>query len=217
MMIDLQAESAEYAGSALAPLLARTAALHAGRLCPRQVLGVRIGLHAAASLDLAVPRSDKRLLVFVETDGCFADGIAAATGCHLGRRTLRLADYGKVAATAVDTATGRAVRVWPHPEARSRAWDYAPAAPDRWRAQLDGYRAMPAGELLLSRAVRLANSLDTLLGRPGQRVSCARCGEEILNGREMALPEGAVCAGCAGMSYYRDIMNDESGGQDDRT
>lgn len=216
-MSDFQSASAEDAEAILAPLLARTAALHEGRLCPRQVLGVRIGLHAAALLDLAVRRGDKRLLVFVETDGCFADGVAVATGCYLGRRTLRLADHGKVAATAVDTATGRTVRVWPHPAARSRAWGYAPNAPDRWHAQLDGYRAMPAGELLLSRVVRLAGSLDTLLGRPGQRVSCARCGEEILNGRELALPEGAVCAGCAGASYYCDATNGKSGGHDDRT
>lgn len=187
----------------LASLFARSAALHDDRLCPRQVLGVRIGLYAAALLDLAVPRADKRLLVFIETDGCFADGIAVATGCRLGRRTLRLADYGKVAATAVDTATGRAVRVWPHPEARARARRYAPAAPDRWHAQLEGYRAMPAGELLRARAVGLARPVDALLGHPGRRVNCARCGEEILNGREVPLPGGAVCAGCAGIPYYR--------------
>lgn len=191
------------AQAALAALLARSAALHGERLCPRQVLGVRIGLHAAALLDLAVPRGDKRLLVIVETDGCFADGIAVATGCRLRRRTLRLMDYGKVAATAVDTATGRGVRVWPHPEARARARHYAPAAPDRWHAQLDGYRAMPAGELLRAQAVMLTQALGALLGHPGQRSTCARCGEEIFNGRETILPEGPICAGCVGVAYYR--------------
>lgn len=197
------------AGDALPPspepssLLARSAALHDGRLCPRQILGVRTGLHAASLLGMVAPRRDKRLLVIVETDGCFADGIAAATGCRMGRRTLRLEDYGKVAATAIDTATGRAVRVWPHPEARARAGRYAPHAPDRWHAQLIGYRAMPASELLQARAVVLTQPLAALLGRPGQRVTCARCGEEILNGREVPLPTGAVCAACAGTAYYR--------------
>src|SRR3712207_7090667 len=47
---------------------------------------------------------------FVETDGCFADGVSVATGCWLGRRTLRLVDHGKVAATFMDTLTERAVR-----------------------------------------------------------------------------------------------------------
>ena len=206
------------AQAALAALLARSAARHDGRLCPRQVLGVRIGLYAGELLGLAVPRPDKRLLIFVETDGCFADGIAAATGCWLGRRTLRLTDYGKVAATAVDTATGRAVRVWPHPEARVRAGRYAPGAPDRWHAQRDGYRVMPAGELLQARAVVLTRSLDALLGRPGQRAICARCGEEILNGREMLLPEGPVCAGCAGGPYYRcDLQHQQEAEMTDST
>ena len=50
-----------------------------------------------------LPQTDKRLYTFVETDGCFADGVMVATGCSLGHRTLRLIDYGKVAATFVDT------------------------------------------------------------------------------------------------------------------
>lgn len=205
-MIDLPnyvAAEAQPSSPELASLLARSAALHGERPCPRQVLGVRIGLHATALLDLAAPRRDKRLLVIVETDGCFADGIAVATGCRLGRRTLRLIDYGKVAATAVDTTTGRAVRVWPHPEARVRARRYAPAAPDRWHAQLDGYRTMPTGELLRARIVVLTQTIETLLGYPGQRVTCGRCGEEILNGLEATLPEGPVCAGCAGTPYFQ--------------
>lgn len=200
----------------LAPLLADSAARHGGRLCPRQILGVRIGLHAAALLDLAAPRADKRLLVFTETDGCFADGLAVATGCRLGRRTLRLVDYGKVAATAVDTATGRALRVWPSSEARARAWHYAPAASDSWHAQLAGYCAMPADELLRTRAVVLARSLDAILGRPGQRTGCVRCGEEIHNGRELLLPEGPVCGGCAGVPYYQSTLDTSAGGTDDR-
>ena len=56
-------------------------------------------------LNLPLPQKDKRLLTFVETDGCFADGVSVATGCWLGRRTMRLVDYGKVAATFVDTHT----------------------------------------------------------------------------------------------------------------
>ncbi|HKZ85259.1 MAG TPA: FmdE family protein [Anaerolineae bacterium] len=46
----------------LADLLEASAALHR-HLCPRQVLGVRIGLAGAAALQLDVSRKDKRLLV----------------------------------------------------------------------------------------------------------------------------------------------------------
>src|SRR5919201_3522868 len=106
------------------------------RLCPRQVLGVRMGLLAGDLLGLDLPRRDKRLLVLAESDGCFADGISVATGCWLGRRTLRVVDYGRVAATVVDTASARAVRLRPHPQARNRALHCAPRAIDDWHAQL---------------------------------------------------------------------------------
>ncbi|HEX8967157.1 MAG TPA: FmdE family protein, partial [Chloroflexota bacterium] len=109
------------------------------RVCPRQVLGARIGQRAGDLLGLALPRSDKRLVAIVEMDGCFADGVSVATGCWLGRRTLRMVDYGKVAATFIDRRTGRGVRIWPHPQARMLAERYAPDAPDRWHAQLQGY------------------------------------------------------------------------------
>jgi formylmethanofuran dehydrogenase subunit E len=62
-----------------------------------------MGLHAGQLLQLDLPRTDKRLFVLVETDGCLTDGVAVATGCWFGRRTLRLVDQGKVAATFVDT------------------------------------------------------------------------------------------------------------------
>lgn len=38
-----------------------------------------------------------------ETDGCAVDGLIAATDCRVGSRTLRILDFGKVAATFTDT------------------------------------------------------------------------------------------------------------------
>ena len=101
----------------LSELLARSSALH-GHLCPRQILGVRLALLAGERLGLDFPRTDKRALVFVETDGCFADGVSVDSGCWLGRRTMRLIDHGKVAATFVDTRTRRAVRAAPQTDLR---------------------------------------------------------------------------------------------------
>lgn len=72
-------------------------------ICPRQVLGLRMGQLAGEFLGLPLPQQDKRLFVFVETDGCFADGVMVATGCSLGHRTMRLEDKGKATATFIDT------------------------------------------------------------------------------------------------------------------
>lgn len=182
--------------------LAASAALHQ-HLCPRQVLGVRMGLLAGRPLDVDVPRTDKRLLTIVETDGCAADGVAVATGCWVGRRTLRVEDYGKVAATVVDTVTGRAVRVIPARESRSRALGFAPDARGRWEAQLLGYQRMPDELLLVWTEVELVQPLELILSSPAARSSCTRYGEEILNEREVMTSGLPLCRACAGSAYYR--------------
>jgi formylmethanofuran dehydrogenase subunit E len=184
-------------------LLRQTAALH-DHLCPRQVLGVRTGMLAAHFFRLDLPQSDKRLFTFVETDGCYADGLSVSTGCALGHRTLRLVDYGKVAATLVDTHTGQALRISPHPDARKRALAHASAAPDRWHAQLEAYRTMASCELLVVQPVSLTLSLTEIISRPGLRVDCAICGEEIKNNRQVMRDGRPICRHCASLEpYYR--------------
>jgi formylmethanofuran dehydrogenase subunit E len=185
----------------LAVFLEESAALHR-HLCPRQVLGVRMGLYAGVLLNLEVPQQKKRLYTFVETDGCFADGVSVATNCWLGRRTMRLIDYGKVAATFVDTATGRAVRIWPHPAARTLASAYAPAAQNRWQAYLAAYQVMPDQALLCARFVELSIDMKALISRNGVRVACERCGEEVINGREVQDNGVVLCQSCAAGGYF---------------
>ena len=101
-------------------LLEKSARSHS-HLCPRQILGVRLGLCGMQALGFDSPPDKKRLLVIAETDGCFADGLSAATDCTVGHRTLRVEDYGKTAAAFVDIQTGRALRVAPALDIRARA------------------------------------------------------------------------------------------------
>ncbi|MCX2726378.1 FmdE family protein [Thermomicrobium sp. 4228-Ro] len=187
---------------ALSELLQASARLHEGRPCPRQVPGVRMSLLAGTLLGLEVPQRDKRFLVIVETYGCAADGIAVGANCWVGRRTMRIVDLGKVAATYVDTHSGTAVRLHPHPVARERAAACAPEAPSRWHAQLLGYQRMPDEELLAWTWVELAIPLPVLLARAGGRVHCWRCGEEVLDQREVWIEGKPVCRSCAGEAYY---------------
>ncbi len=185
----------------LKELLDRTAAMH-HHLCPRQVLGVRMGLYAGELLGLTLPQADKRLYTIMETDGCGADGVAVATNCWVGRRTMRIQDYGKVAATFVDTRTGLALRLVPRPTVRHAALAYAPQAPSRWEAQLIGYQLMSAGELFDVCQVVLRTSVEQLISREGRKAICATCGEEIINDREIVRDGLTLCRACAGGSYY---------------
>lgn len=185
----------------LAGVYARSAQRHE-RLCPRQVLGVRMGLAAAEALGVD-PRSPGRALyIFAETDGCFTDGVEAATGCSLGHRSMRLMDYGRVAIVAGHVELGKAVRVSPAPRVREAAAEYAPGEQRRYYQQLQGYQAMPDTALLRVRPVRLRVDLTALLGRKGLRVDCDRCGEEILNGRQHLESGRPVCLGCTGAAFY---------------
>ncbi|HZP97396.1 MAG TPA: FmdE family protein [Candidatus Limnocylindria bacterium] len=184
----------------LAAFQARLATMHA-HFCPRQVLGLRMGLYAGELLALEVPRDDKRLFVFVELDGCLADAVSVSTGAWLGHRTLRLVDHGKTAATFVDVASGRAIRIRPHAEARQRAATYAPGARDRWHAQRDGYQVMPVDELLVADRVVLKIDLERLISTAGHRVSCTACGEEIVNEREILADGRPRCRACTGEAY----------------
>ncbi|RMG69998.1 MAG: formylmethanofuran dehydrogenase [Chloroflexi bacterium] len=185
----------------LPELLEQSAARHK-HLCPRQVLGVRMGMQIASLFGLTLPQTNKRLFTFVETDGCFADGVSVATGCWLGRRTMRLMDYGKTAATFVDTKTEQAIRIWANPNCRQLAADYVPKAQSRWHMMLEAYQIMPADELLCWRNVELTLSIKEIISRAGVRVNCQICGEEIINEREVHKEGLTLCRSCAGDSYY---------------
>jgi formylmethanofuran dehydrogenase subunit E len=171
-------------------------------LCPRQILGVRIGLAGMKSLGFKTPPDKKQLLVITETDGCFADGLSAATDCTVGHRTLRVEDYGKVAAVFVDVKAGCSVRVAPVLDVRQKAYEYAPDEPRRYFAQMQAYQVMPDEEMLTVTEVQLATPIEAIVSRPGVRVNCDVCGEEIMNEREVKQNGLALCRACAGNSYY---------------
>ena len=187
--------------TSLIDLLAQSATHH-HRICPRQVLGARIGLLAGLLLDLPLPQPEKRLIAIAETDGCFVDGISAATGCYVGRRTLRVEDYGKTAATFIDSLTEGAIRIAPRSNIRELAWVYAPFARNKWEAQLIGYQHIPDNLLLDWQNVELTIPIKQIIGQAGRRAACDICGEEIINQREVLWESKILCRACAGQAYY---------------
>ncbi len=151
----------------LAVYLDESASRHQ-HLCPRQVLGIRMGLYGLQIMGLTGPQYEprfynerKQLLTIMETDGCGADGVAIATGCYVGRRTMRVVDFGKMAATFVHTQTGAAIRVlfqtgagWPAPLRLMRA----AAGTLLYHA----YQIMPDDLLLSAHEVTLTQSIATV-------------------------------------------------------
>jgi formylmethanofuran dehydrogenase subunit E len=143
------------------------------------------------------------LLIISETDGCFVDGVIAATGCMVGHRTLRVEDYGKVAATFVDTRTGYAIRIAPRLDIRERAAAFVPTEPRHYFAQMQAYQSMPNEEMFTMQEVCLSTSIEQIVSRPGIRVNCDVCGEEIMNEREILRDGSILCQNCIGHGYYQ--------------
>lgn len=177
-------------------------------LCPRQILGVRMGLAGLSALGFDTPPTGKRLLIITETDGCFVDGLSAATNCTVGHRTLRVEDYGKVAATFVDTQTGRAIRVAPALDIRQKAYAYVPEEPRHYFAQMQAYQVMPDDEMFTITEATLTTPIEAILSRPGLRVNCDVCGEEIMNEREVKQNGLTLCKACALGGYYQIVERD---------
>lgn len=143
------------------------------------------------------PKNCKKLVVYIEMDRCAADAVQAVTGCSLGKRSLKFLDYGKMAATFVNTATGKAVRVLAKDDARGLAPGYAPDAATPREAQKQAYRVMPEDSMFSWRPVTLHIAPEDMPGYRGERVPCDACGEGINFHREMKLNGRTLCRPCA--------------------
>lgn len=183
-------------------LLHTSAAAH-GHLCPGQVVGVRMAVLGCGLIGLEDPRRDvKQLLVWVEMDRCAADAVSHVTGVSLGRRSLKFVDYGIMAATFLNLATGAAFRVVSTEESRGLAERYAPEETARVRRQLVGYRRMPDADLFRVYEVEVPLRAIDLPGPTRRRVACSRCGQVVRDGREVLRAGEALCRPCAGGAYF---------------
>jgi formylmethanofuran dehydrogenase subunit E len=185
-------------------LLRECGVLH-GHLCPGQVLGARMAIVGCHLIDIGDPRGAdrKKLIVWVEVDRCMTDAVSAVTGVRLGRRSLKFLDYGKVAATFLNTETGRAVRLAALDSSRGLADTRYASLESRKERQMLTYREASVEELFKIEAVSVHLRETDAPGRPRSRVTCERCREGINDGREITGQNGEVlCRPCAGGAYY---------------
>ena len=181
-----------------------------GHVCPGQVLGVRMAMLGLRKLGIDEPvEQRKRLLTFVEIDRCATDAVSLVTGCRLGKRSLKLLDYGKLAATFVDLETHRAVRVAARDDARAKARGMFPELAEPRQQQLEAYKVMDDADLFAVHWVKVKLKPEDLPGRPRSRVSCEQCGEGVNDGRERRVDGRVLCRSCAGESYFEIVARDE--------
>jgi len=190
-------------------LLKECERLH-GHMCAGQLLGTRMALLGCRLLDIDDPRGAdrKKLIVWVEIDRCMTDAISAVTGVRLGKRSLKYVDYGKVAATFLNTETKRAVRIVALESSRALAEERYSDIPDKRQRQFRTYSEATDDELFKTELVSLELSDFDAPGSPRSRVMCAVCEEGVNDGREVVDANGdAICRGCNSGTYYSKLDN----------
>jgi len=188
-------------------LLEECGHLH-GHLCAGQLLGVRMALLGCRLTGVLDPRGEdrKKLIVWVEIDRCMADAVGAVTGVRLGKRSLKFFDYGKVAATFLNTENGEAVRIVALDESRALADIRYPQIESKKERQFRTYREAECSELFKVERVRVEYGDMDAPGRSRARVVCGRCGEGVNDGRESQGPAGEfLCRPCMSGGYYTNL------------
>jgi len=165
-----------------------------GHLCHGMVMGIRMGRYGCRQLGIDDPQKYRDLIVYVEMDRCASDAVSIAAGVTLGKRRLKWVDYGKLAATFVDLATGRAIRIAPRPEVPHAGSDTDPL--EFWNDWTDE-------QLFTCTEVRLVVPQEDQPGRPVRRAVCARCGEEVQDARDVVVDGETLCRACAFGAYYQ--------------
>jgi molybdopterin-guanine dinucleotide biosynthesis protein MobB len=177
-------------------LLRECSSLH-GHSCAGQVLGARMAIAGCRELGIDEPKGCKKLIVCVEIDRCATDAIQAVTGCSLGRRTLKFLDYGKMAATFINSDTNKAIRILARDDARNLASVYCPDAANPHEAQKSAYEKMPDAVLFSFQQIRRDIAEENMPGFRGRRVYCDACGEGINFRREIRRAGQTLCIPCA--------------------
>ena len=178
-----------------------------GHLCAGQVLGVRLAMLGLELLGIDDPRGKdrKRLITFVEIDRCATDAVAVVTGCRLGKRALKFRDWGKVAATFVDLASQRAVRVCARESSKMLARQMHPEIENKNQQQMLAYREISNDNLFTVQWVKVSLPPEELPGYKGERIVCEQCGEGINFQREVRRDGEILCRACAGEKYYEEV------------
>jgi len=197
--------------------LLREAEIAHGHLCAGQILGVRMAMLALRRLGIEDPRSKtspdrKRLVTVVEIDRCATDAIGVVTGCRVGKRALKLRDWGKMAATFVDLSAPlgdnayKGLRIVALESSKARAKELYPEL-EKNPQQMHAYRELPDDDLFSEQWVSVPLPPSEFPGYKGVRLACSACGEGINFDRFVERNGERLCLACAEPSkrYYQPL------------
>jgi formylmethanofuran dehydrogenase subunit E len=169
---------------------------------PGIILAIRMCVFGMNLLEIDDPSAyHKKLIAIVETDRCLPDAVKLVTGCRLANRTLKLKDWGKMAASFLVLTSGRAFRVAAREDVEPEALRNFQRLP-REEALSRAYLAFTDRKLFEWQPILVKLSPEDVPGYHGKRVLCERCGEGIGFNREVKVEGLTLCRACAGEAYW---------------
>lgn len=180
-----------------------------GHLCP----GLALGYQAAqAGMQwLAAQRAeDEEVVAIVETDACCSDAVQVITGCTFGKGNFIYHDYGKIAFTFFNRATGKGVRVARIAEKEASVSPEHRKLQDKLRQetateaereQADRMRAEASKRILDKQPEQLFTITEVSVPLPEKaRIEpsalCDRCNEPVMGSKLEHVKGERVCRGC---------------------
>jgi formylmethanofuran dehydrogenase subunit E len=157
-----------------------------GHECPGLAIGYKMATAALEALE-SMRSEDEELVAIVENDACGVDALQCATGCTFGKGNLLFRDYGKPVYTIYCRSTRTGVRVHFHGKGIPEG------LPDD-RHEFTKWILSAANDTMLS--VTPASIPEPEPARILESITCAFCGESVMESRIRPLNEKPACIPC---------------------
>jgi len=179
-----------------------------GHACPGLAIGYRVANLALKEFELRA--RDEELVAIVENNSCAVDAIQLICGCTFGKGNLVFKDYGKQVYTFIRRPNPEAIRI-------AVKWEPPPDDPETeatWKLYAERDRSLEVTAAVQDRKTRRMQAVletdDTELFEvkkisveiPGvariyKSISCASCGEKVMETRTRAVGGKVLCIPCS--------------------
>jgi len=179
-----------------------------GHACPGLAIGYRVA--GLALKELGLRARDEELVAIVENNSCAVDAIQFMCGCTFGKGNLIFKDFGKQVYTFIRRPNPEAIRIavkwepppddpgteamWQRYAAGDRAPEVTSAVQDRKARRLQSVLETDASELFEVRRVGVEMPEPA---RIHKSMTCATCGEKVMETRTREVAGQVLCIPCA--------------------
>ena len=179
-----------------------------GHACPGLAIGYRVA--RLALQEMGGRARDEELVALVENNSCAVDAIQLICGCTFGKGNLIFRDFGKQVYTFMHRPRPEAIRI-------AVNWTPPPEDPETeamWQRYSEGDRSQEVITAVQDRKTRKMQSVlladdaelfavkRPLLDLPEpariyKSITCAQCGEKVMEPRTVMVAERQVCIPCS--------------------